>query len=142
MKKILEIWKLLIGYIDIKKIFETWKPLVGYEGIYEISDHGRVRALDREVLLFGKIPRIIKAHNTATRGHVNGYRRFCVWKNNKKETIYVHRAVAMAFLPNKDPENFLVVNHKDLNKENNHVSNLAWINCSQNIQHYYDNKDF
>lgn len=28
---------------------ETWKPVVGYEGLYEVSDHGRVRSLDRRV---------------------------------------------------------------------------------------------
>ena len=26
---------------------ETWRPVVGYEGSYEVSDHGRVRSLDR-----------------------------------------------------------------------------------------------
>lgn len=28
---------------------ETWKPIPGYEGLYEVSDHGRVRSLDRVV---------------------------------------------------------------------------------------------
>jgi predicted XRE-type DNA-binding protein len=28
---------------------EVWKPVVGFEGLYEVSDHGRVRSLDREV---------------------------------------------------------------------------------------------
>ena len=28
---------------------ESWKPVVGYEGLYEVSDLGRVRSLDRVV---------------------------------------------------------------------------------------------
>jgi len=28
---------------------EQWLPVVGYEGVYEVSDMGRVRSLDREV---------------------------------------------------------------------------------------------
>jgi hypothetical protein len=28
---------------------ETWKPVCGYEGLYEVSDYGRVRSLDRWV---------------------------------------------------------------------------------------------
>lgn len=26
---------------------EVWKPVVGYEGLYEVSDHGRVRSVER-----------------------------------------------------------------------------------------------
>jgi NUMOD4 motif len=28
---------------------ENWLPIVGYEGLYEVSDLGRVRSLDRIV---------------------------------------------------------------------------------------------
>lgn len=28
---------------------EHWKPIKGYEGLYEVSDKGRVRSLDRYV---------------------------------------------------------------------------------------------
>src|SRR3546814_20628658 len=27
---------------------EEWRPVVGFEGLYEVSDQGRVRSLDRE----------------------------------------------------------------------------------------------
>lgn len=67
------------------------------------------------------------------KGDVNncGYRRIQV--NNKR--FFVHRLVAMAYLPN--PDNLPQVNHKDGNKKNNHVNNLEWCCGSHNQQHRY-----
>ena len=33
---------------------ETWLPVVGYEGLYEVSDQGRVRSVDRVVAALTK----------------------------------------------------------------------------------------
>lgn len=57
-------------------------------------------------------------------------------KSNKK-TIILHRAVARAFIENK--ENFPVVNHIDGNKANNNVDNLEWCTYSHNELHKYAN---
>ena len=118
-------------------MIEEWKSLDGYEKQYEISNLGNIFSLEREVLMFGKIPRTLESQKIKTRPQYKGYLRFCVWKNNKKETIYVHRAVAIAFIPN--PKNLEIVNHKDLNKENNNVFNLEWVNYKENSNHYYEN---
>jgi len=52
-------------------------------------------------------------------------------------TIYIHRLVAMAFIPN--PNNYPQVNHKDGDKSNNNVSNLEWCNNQQNSIYARDN---
>lgn len=46
----------------------------------------------------------------------------------------IHRLVGMAFLgvPNDDS---LVINHKDFNRNNPHVSNLEWITQAENIRY-------
>lgn len=61
----------------------------------------------------------------------------------KTSTKYVHRMVAMAFIP--IPAEFLEyadilqVNHKDGNKTNNAVSNLEWVTAAGNIKHVLEN---
>ena len=46
----------------------------------------------------------------------------------------IHSAVAKSFLGDKTIEG-LVINHKDGNKQNNHLDNLEWVTPSENIQH-------
>lgn len=45
----------------------------------------------------------------------------------------VHRIVADTFIEN--PNDLPEVNHKDLNRQNNHVDNLEWISHLDNIKH-------
>ncbi len=118
---------------------EIYKALIGYEKSYEISNFGNVRSVEREMLLFGKQKKVLESQTIKTRPHCKGYRRFTVWKNGILDTIYVHRAVAIAFLSN--PNKLEVVNHKDLNKENNNIDNLEWASFSGNTEHYYDYKN-
>lgn len=67
----------------------------------------------------------------------DGYLRIQIWKNNKCEFVSVHRLVAETFIEN--PLNKPFVNHKDGNKQNNHVSNLEWCTQKENIKHAWSN---
>lgn len=51
----------------------------------------------------------------------------------RNRLAYIHRLVAMYFLPN--PFSLPQVNHKDCDKSNNCVSNLEWISRKANIGH-------
>ncbi len=47
----------------------------------------------------------------------------------------IHRLIADTFIDNDDPDNKKMVNHKDGNKLNNHVSNLEWTTAGENNLH-------
>lgn len=110
---------------------EIWKPIKGYEGVYEVSNFGRVRSLDRKVLFHGTRSafkgRILKTSTS------KGYKILSLAKDGFIRTKSVHRLVAEAFLPN--PNNYPQINHKDEDKTNNHVENLEWCTAKYNTSY-------
>ena len=52
-------------------------------------------------------------------------------EHGKKHTTLVHRVVALAWIDN--PDNKPEVHHKDENRKNNAVDNLAWVTHKENI---------
>lgn len=71
----------------------------------------------------------------------DGYRRIYMRKANGTVTgLRLGRAVAMAFIPNDDPENKTEVNHKDYNRANDCVENLEWISHADNVRYSVPNK--
>ena len=99
---------------------EVWKNIKDYEGIYQVSNLGNVRSLDRVSKnrhhLKGKI---LKQHRDK-----DGYLKLCLFKNGVGRHFFVHRLVTIAFIPN--PDNKPQVNHIDEDKDNNKANNLEW----------------
>ena len=110
---------------------EKWKQVVGYEGLYEVSDEGRVRSVDKTTR-DGRFwaGRMLGKHRAGS-----GYHRVVLCVNGVSKHLYVHRLVAEAFILN--PENKPEVNHKDGDKHNNSVSNLEWVTKSENGIHSF-----
>lgn len=112
----------------------NWLPIKNYEGLYEVSDTGEVRSVDRVLSVTNQKERLFKGKLIYQDLNVQvGYKQVSLWKNNKKTNLYIHRLVAEAFIPN--PSNKPDVNHIDGNRQNNHVSNLEWVTPKENSQH-------
>lgn len=110
---------------------ELWRPVLGYEGLYEVSDHGRVRSLDR-------ITRTKAGHNARFRGQLltlnqtQGKLWVGLSRGDKQSTRAVHRLVLDAFVgPRPDG---LIGCHNDGNAFNNNLSNLRWDTYSSNTR--------
>lgn len=105
---------------------EIWKDIEGYEGIYQVSSFGNVRSLDRIDSVNRRIKGKIMKQNTM----YTGYKTVRLTKNSITKGYFVHRLVAIAFIPN--PYNLSEVGHKDESRNNNEVDNLEWVTKSKN----------
>ena len=112
---------------------EIWKDIHNYEGLYQISNYGSVKSLERKVKNTKSSYRIVKEKILSCGKSSNGYYYIILYKNQNKKIYRIHRLVAEAFIPN--PNNYSEVNHKDENKENNNVNNLEWCNHIYNINY-------
>lgn len=111
--------------------FENWLPISGYEGLYEVSDRGRVRSLDRTYPHPRKgITRWRGRIMKATPGK-NGYRRATLTKDGFQTPYYVHTLVLEAFRGAR-PFAGAYGRHLDDDKLNNRLDNLAWGTPSEN----------
>lgn len=111
---------------------EIWKDIVGYEGIYKISSLGKIKSYDR-IVDFNKIKALRPSKLLKTRVGKGGYEYTVVSVNKKRETLKIHRMVAIAFIPNL--ENKLCVNHINGIKTDNRADNLEWVTYSENSIH-------
>lgn len=97
-----------------------WKEISGFPD-YLVSDNGEVFSKRH-----GKI---LKPYN-----NYKGYEKVQLYVDGRSYKKRIHRLVAEAFINN--PEHLPEVNHKDLNKHNNAVSNLEWVTGEENRKHY------
>ena len=103
---------------------EDWRDIAGYEGYYQVSSFGRVRSQYRG-------DRVLKPTLDGP-----GYPRVTVVKDGVRSTRFVHRFVAIAFLPLLDGRD--QVNHKNGVKADNRVDNLEWCTQFENMRHAVD----
>jgi len=102
---------------------EEWKNIAGMKGLYQISNHGRIKS-------FRKKPqgKVLSVKNST------GWYLGCILcVNGKRHSVRIHRLVAETFIPN--PESKPEINHKDGNKQNNHINNLEWTFRKENWDH-------
>ena len=116
------------NYMDSKE--KLWCNINGCDG-YMISNHGDVVSYRKtNSKVFYKMPKLLKQSVITT--HCNKkYNRILILG----KSYYIHRLVAMHFIDN--PKNKPQVNHIDGNSQNNIVSNLEWVDNSENQIHRF-----
>ena len=112
---------------------EVWVAVKGFEGLYEVSDQGRVRSLDRVIVRRDGTSYIKHGQMlTLTPNTKKGYLRVALSKGHKQYKHFeVHRLVALHFVEGYQPG--LVVNHKNEIKTDNRAVNLEWCTYQYNL---------
>ena len=107
---------------------EIWKPVVGYEGLYEASNLGRVRSLDR-IDKLGRIRhgKVLKPKTTGC-----GYLQVTLCDGFTKKQTLVHRIICRLF-HGEPADSEMQVDHLNKTKSDNRASNLEWVTCSENL---------
>lgn len=118
---------------------EEWRDIPGYEGLYQVSSLGRVKRVKHwkvqdtkrlnKYYRYRKLPEKI----LSIMKRPNGYCSVNLSKGKIQKQFWVHRLVALAFLPHSEEE--AEVNHKDCNPSNNALSNLEWCTHEYNINY-------
>lgn len=114
---------------------EEWRDVSGYEGMYQVSNLGRLKSLERYVRHSANNISLKKEHIFNV-GISNKSLIAILSKEGTSKGYLIYRLVAKAFIPN--PENKPEVNHIDGNRMNNKVTNLEWATRSENEKHAYD----
>lgn len=113
---------------------EIWKPIKGYKNVYEVSNLGRVRSVDRyleqESWNGSKYSHTYKGKVLKQFKSKEGYMKVTLSYKYKLVPKTVHKLVAEAFLDN--PNNYPVINHINGNKLDNSVNNLEWCTYEHN----------
>ena len=113
-----------------KTTIEQWRDIPGHPG-HQVSDHGRVRSLDRTITTANGHVRHYKGKILRTPLHPQtGYPHVNLWNRGESQVRYVHSLVAETFIGTR-PDGMEVC-HNDGNKTHNNVANLRFGTQSEN----------
>jgi len=110
---------------------EIWEDIEGYEELYQISNLGRVKSLERYRKGKRGANTFCKERILIDRVSNNGYSQICLSKDNAKKLLLVHRLVAKAHIPND--QNLSCVDHINGVRTDNRVENLRWCSHKDNL---------
>lgn len=125
-------------FCEIDYIFkiEQWLPVVGYEDIYEVSDLGRLKSLDRTILTSNQGGECFKFYKgRIIKGNISnkGYIVSTLSKLGVQKKVQIHQLIAVSFMGHTPCGLNLVVDHIDHNILNNKLNNLQIITNRENV---------
>ena len=110
---------------------ERWLPVVGFEGVYEVSDLGNVRGLDRQLTNRNGVKRVWRGSLIAGIPDHDGYLWVHLANSGTRSRRSIHSLVMGAFVGPRPEGNDVA--HGDGNPRNNHLSNLRYCTRSENM---------
>src|SRR5262245_52177000 len=113
---------------------EVWKPIEGYEDLYEVSNLGRVRSLDRETERGGRLMKLkgrVLSPFTTNCGYPAMVLSDGSGIRKNRRAFYIHRLVATAFISGRRERDVI---HKNGNKRDNKAVNLKWASHSYTMR--------
>lgn len=120
------------GVIDI----EEWRPVKGYEGYYEVSNLGRVRGVERTIIMPDGRVHVRKQRIKSLYMNPDGYMTVKLSKDAHDVRRPVHRMVYESFIG--DIPDGMEINHMDFNRTNNTPDNLEVLSHIENIRYTID----
>lgn len=108
---------------------EIWRDIKGFEGIYQVSNLGRVKSLERIDIRGHRLKERIRKP-TKDR---DGYYRIQLWKQSIIKQYLIHRLVFETF-NGSIPEGY-EINHLDESPINNALSNLSLVTHKENLNY-------
>lgn len=114
---------------------ERWLPVPEWAGLYEVSDRGRVRSLDRTVASSrGNGQRMIPGRILRPTAKGTGkYLMVTLSKDDQPECVYVHNLVLTAFVGPRPP-GIIEARHGVAGRHDNSLANLCWGTMQENHQ--------
>jgi hypothetical protein len=113
-------------------VAEEWRSVEGYEGLYEVSNHGRIRSLSRMVSC-GHAMRQHRGKLLSPRVGTKGYLQVMLCRDGVCRECSVHVLAAKVFLTPDATRT--QVNHKNGRKDDNQIDNLEWMTNRENKIH-------
>lgn len=113
---------------------ERWLPIVGYEGLYEVSDHGRVRGVPRMDEIEDSLGRRYRrpiGGNLIKPFFRNEYPRVNLKKDRKQASFLIHRLMLLTFVGPPPKEDWYGC-HNNGEPTDNRLSNLRWASPKSN----------
>jgi hypothetical protein len=112
---------------------EIFKDIIGYEGIYQISNLGNIKSLERLVNNHSNFKKRLKEKILKKNISKTGYYVVDLKNNCNRKTLKVHRLIAIHFIENKLNKCF--INHINGIKTDNRIENLEWCTIKENNFH-------
>ncbi len=103
-------------------MIEEWREIAGQSGRYYVSNTGKVKSF-------------IKTSTGRILSPSDNGKGYLSVQLGRRHRCYIHTLVLTAFIGASDLE----INHKDLNKANNNLTNLEYVTRKYNQQHMIRN---